>query len=52
MTLTGKTYTTGKTKELRIFQDGNYTNTVYARKITFLYNYAKENNIKIILKNH
>lgn len=49
---TGRTDKNGKLKELRLFEDNNYIGTVYARKIRYLYNYAKDNNINIVLKNH
>lgn len=54
MEYTGTTHRpSNKCFELRLFDNENqYISSVYARKISHIYQYCKENNIKINVKNH
>ena len=39
--------------ELRLYdENGKYLEAIYSRKITSIYHYCKEHNIKITVKNH
>ena len=54
MEYTGTTHRpSNKCFELRLFDnEKQYISSVYARKISHIYQYCKENNVKITVKNH